>query len=150
MPPSNKVFIVHGHDDGVREAVARFVEKLGLEAIILHERPNKGRTIITKFREETEGVGFAVVLMTPDDVGGALGESTRPRARQNVVFELGFFIGALGPSRVAALVKGDVEHPSDFDGVVYISFDNGDWRMQLGRELHAADFAIDWNKVMRA
>lgn len=148
-----KVFIVHGHDDAARETVARFIEKLGFEAVILHERPNKGRTIITKFREEAAGVGFAIVLMTPDDVGGAapfVAGTLKPRARQNVVFELGFFIGELGPERVAALIKGDIERPSDFDGVVYISLDNGSWKAELTRELEVAGYAIDWNKAMRA
>ncbi len=147
------VFVVHGHDGEARLSIARFIEQLGFEAIILHERPNKGRTIITKFREEAADVGFAVVLMTPDDVGGVPGlvvNQLVPRARQNVVFELGFFIGALGPERVAALVKGHIERPSDFDGVVYISLDDGGWKMALGRELQAAGYDIDWNKVMRA
>jgi predicted nucleotide-binding protein len=149
MTTYNKVFIVHGHDDGTRESVARFIEKLGFEAIILHERPNKGRTIITKFREEAEGVGFAVVLMTPDDLGKAKDASDlNPRARQNVVFELGFFIGVLGPERVAAAMKGNVERPSDFDGVVYISLDQANWQSKLGGELKAAGFDVDWNKVM--
>ncbi|KAB1072247.1 nucleotide-binding protein [Methylobacterium soli] len=146
----HRVFIVHGHDEGAREAVARFIEKIGFEAVILHERPNKGRTIITKFREEAAGIGFAIVLMTPDDHGGRAGAETRPRARQNVVFELGFFIGELGPERVAALVKGDIERPSDFDGVVYIPLDHGHWQAGLARELEAAGFEIDWNKAMRA
>ena len=149
-----KVFVVHGHDGEARQTVARFIEKLGFEAVILHERPNKGRTIITKFREEAAGVGFAVVLMTPDDVGGkALSHAAgpvQPRARQNVVFELGFFIGALGQDRVAALVKGEIERPSDFDGVVYISLDDGSWRADLARELDAAGYNVDWNKAMRA
>ena len=128
----------------------RFLERLGFHAVILHERPNKGRTIITKFREEAAGVGFAVVLITPDDLGKAeKAADLRLRARQNVVFELGFFIGALGPECVAALVKGDIERPSDFDGVVYISLDEADWQMRLGRELQAAGYKIDWNKVMR-
>jgi predicted nucleotide-binding protein len=152
-PPAldlSKVFVVHGHDGEPREAVARFIERLGFEAIILHERPNKGRTIITKFREEAADIGFAVVLMTPDDVGKAeQAVELRPRARQNVVFELGFFIGALGPERVAALVKGDIERPSDFDGVVYISLDDADWHVRLGRELQAAGYKINWNQVMR-
>lgn len=144
----SKVFIVHGHDDGARESVARFVEKLGFEATILHERPNKGRTIITKFREESEGVGFAVILMTADDVGRAKDATDlKARARQNVVFELGFFIGVLGPERVAAAVKGNVERPSDFDGVVYISLDQADWKTRLGTELKAAGFDFDWNKA---
>jgi hypothetical protein len=120
----SKVFVVHGHDGATKAEVARFIEKLGFEAIILHERPNKGRALITKFQEEAEDVGFAVVLMTADDVGKAKADpDLKPRARQNVVFELGFFIGALGPERVAALVEGDTELPSDYDGVVYIALD---------------------------
>jgi predicted nucleotide-binding protein len=150
-PPSktpNKIFIVHGHDEGTRAIVKSFIEKLGFEAVVLHERPNKGRTIITKFQEEAADIGFAVVLMTPDDHGGKAGEAaTTLRARQNVVFELGFFYGALGAARVAALVKGEVEKPSDFDGVVYISMNSGNWQTDLGRELKAAGFPIDWNKV---
>ena len=143
MPPAtstaldlSKVFVVHGHDSAPKAEVARFIEKLGFEPIILHERPNKGRALITKFREEAAGVGFAVVLMTPDDLGKAeKAVDLNPRARQNVIFELGFFIGKLGPERVAALVKGDIELPSDFDGVVYISLDKEDWQAKLGREL---------------
>lgn len=147
---SRKVFIVHGHDEGPREAVARFLSDIAFEPIILHERPNKGRTIISKFREEAAEVGFAVILMTPDDVGKAKDQSdARPRARQNVVFELGFFIGALGPDRVAALVKGEIERPSDYDGVIYISFDKEGWQTKLGQELEAAGYEVDWNSVMR-
>lgn len=147
---SNRIFVVHGHDDGARESVARFLDKIGLVPVILHEQPNKGRTIVTKFREEAEDIGFAIVLMTPDDVGGKSKDSLRSRARQNVVFELGFFVGALGPSRVATLLKGDVERPSDFDGVVYIPLDQGQWKQALGKELEAAGYSIDWNKVMRS
>jgi Predicted nucleotide-binding protein containing TIR-like domain len=113
-PLPRRVFVVHGHDGEPREAVARFLERMGFEAIILHERPNKGRALITKLREEAEGVGFAVVLMTPDDEGAKAGGEPQPRARQNVIFELGFFIGAIGPARVAAVVVGDVERPSDY------------------------------------
>jgi predicted nucleotide-binding protein len=147
----SKVFVVHGHDGEARQTITRFIEKLGFEAVILHERPNKGRTIITKFREEASGVGFAVILMTPDDVGSTapfVEGQLRQRARQNVVFELGFFIGELGPHHVAALVKGEIERPSDFDGVVYISLDSGSWQMELSRELKAAGYTIDWNRVM--
>ena len=149
--PSRKVFVVHGHDEGPRESVAQFIEKLGFEAIILHTRPNKGRTIITKFREEAAGVGFAVVLMTPDDLGKAKEDpDLKPRARQNVILELGFFIGALRPEHVAALVKGDIDLPSDYDGVVYISMDKEDWRTKLAQEMEAAHYDVDWNKVMRS
>ena len=145
---SRRIFVVHGHDEGARETVARFIGQLGFEPVILHEQANKGRTIITKFREEANDAAFAVVLMTPDDHGGKAGAPTRQRARQNVVFELGFFIGALGPEKVASLVKGDVEKPSDFDGVVYISLDGGSWKIELAKEFKAAGLEIDSNKVM--
>jgi predicted nucleotide-binding protein len=144
---SRGIFVVHGRDGEHREAVARFLEQLGLEAVILHEQPNKGRALITKFREVASDIGFAIVLMTPDDIGGiGNGGEQHPRARQNVIFELGFFIGALGPDRVAALVSNQVERPSDFDGVVYIPIE-GDWRLPLCKELRAAGYDIDLNKV---
>ena len=145
-----KVFIVHGHDEGPREAVARFLMQLDFEPVILHERPNRGRTVITKFQEEAADVGFAVVLMTPDDSGGKSGDAPKARARQNVVFELGYFIGALGPERVVALVRGEIERPSDFEGVVYVKYDaSGGWKQQMGRELETAGFEVDWKKAMQ-
>jgi predicted nucleotide-binding protein len=145
----SKIFVVHGHDGAPKAEVARFIEKLGFEAIILHERPNKGRALITKFQQESAGAGFAVVLMTPDDLGKARdAPALNGRARQNVIFELGFFIGKLGPEHVAALVKNDVELPSDYDGVAYISLDT-DWQTKLGMELQEAGYKFDWNTMMR-
>lgn len=146
-PAARKAFVVHGHDEGAREAVARFLEKIGFEAIILHEQANQGRTIIEKIEAHGD-VGFAVVLLTPDDEGNTKGRPGQPRARQNVLLELGYFIGRLGRSRVCALKRGEVEIPSDFGGVVYETFDasNG-WKAALGRELQAAGFEIDWNQI---
>lgn len=110
---SNKVFIVHGHDELALQSLARFVEKLGLQAIVLKEQPNQGRTIIEKFEDSAREVGFAVVLLTPDDLGGVADNSApSSRARQNVIFELGYFAGALGRGRVCLLRKGDIEIPS--------------------------------------
>ena len=146
---ARKVFIVHGHDDGTRELVRRFLEKVGFEAIILHEQASQGRTIIEKFVAHSD-VGFAVVLLTPDDEGCEAGGTPRLRARQNVVLELGYFVGKLGRDRVLALRKGDVEIPSDFAGVVYENLDiGGAWRLKLGQELEAAGYNIDWNKAMK-
>lgn len=141
---SKRIFIVHGQDEGTKEAVARFISSIGYDPVILHEQPSKGRTIIQKFRDEASDVGFAIVLMTPDDEM----TSGERRARQNVILELGFFLGALGPDRVAAIVKGDLEKPSDFDGVVYIQF-NGSWKMDVAKELQAAGYDFDWNEVMK-
>jgi len=148
---SRRVFIVHGRDNEAKIEVARFLNKIGLEEIILHERPNAGRHLLTKFQEEAHGASFAVVLITPDDDGGIVGGPQRKRARQNVIFELGFFIGKLGPSHVAALVKGDVETPSDFDGIGYIGLDTaGGWKGLLARELNQAKVPFDHAKVFEA
>lgn len=149
LPFSSKVFIVHGHDDGARESVARFLERIELEAIILHEQANQGRTIIEKVVAHSD-VGFAVVLLTPDDEGCIKGGIPEPRARQNVLLELGYFIGRLGRERVCALKSGDLEIPSDFAGVVWESMDkSGGWKQSLARELDAAGYRVDWNKIMR-
>lgn len=144
------VFVVHGHDEKEMQTVARFLERIGLKALILHEQVNAGRTILTKFQEEAARAAFAVVLMTPDDEGGPKGGATKDRARQNVVFEFGFFFGALGMSKVAALVKGKVERPSDIDGLVYLSLDTDGWKNSLARELAAAGYQIDFQKVVSA
>lgn len=148
-PLSRRVFVVHGHDDGAREAVARFLEKIGFEAIILHEQANQGRTVIEKIEAHGEA-RFAVVLLTPDDMGCAKGGEPEPRARQNVLLELGYFIGRLGRNRVCALKRGTLEIPSDFAGVVWEKMDDsGGWKQALGRELQAAGHEVDWNRVMR-
>ncbi|CDZ66327.1 Nucleotide-binding protein containing TIR-like domain [Neorhizobium galegae bv. orientalis] len=149
---SNKVFLVHGRDNESKSEVARFLERIGLEVIILHERANLGRNLLTKFQEEAGDVGFAVVLITPDDEGGLEGApALEPRARQNVIFELGFFIGKLGAAQVAPLVKGDVVRPSDFDGIGYIALDSGGgWKGLLARELRAAKIPFDADKVFDA
>ena len=146
---SRRVFVVHGHDVGARETVARYLENLGLEAVILDEQASQGRTVIEKFEEEAD-VAFAVVLFTPDDVGYPKGkvEEKKPRARQNVVLELGFFIRALGRKRVCVLHKGGVEFPSDYRGVVYIELDDsGGWRQAVGKELRHAGVEVDLNRI---
>jgi len=147
---SKKVFIVHGHDEGSRESTARFVEKLGLSAIILHEQPSKGKTIIEKF-EDYADVGFAIVLLTPDDVGAPSASPNKllPRARQNVIFELGYFIGKLGRGHVAALYIEGVEIPSDYQGVIYVLFDkSGAWKYELAKELKTVWSDIDLSKLV--
>ena len=145
---ANQIFLIHGRDHGTKDTVARFLQGLGLDPIILHERPNQGRTIIEKF-EEYAKTSYAIALLTPDDVGGPDADKLRPRARQNVILELGFFWGSLGRGRVAALLKDNLEIPSDYDGVVYIELDDYDgWHMKLARELKAAGFEIDLNRSL--
>jgi predicted nucleotide-binding protein len=144
------VFIVHGHDEAARETLARFLERLGFEAVILHEQESSGSTVIEKL-EDFSDVSFAAILLTPDDVGAAV--SKRPnflkRARQNVVLELGYFIGKLGRKNVCALYRGEVELPSDMLGVVCVKLDEGGgWKVPLAKELMASGFCIDMNKLL--
>ena len=146
---AHKVFVVHGHDEGAREAVARFLEKIDLKAIILKEQPDQGFTIIEKFEAYADQVSFAVVLLTPDDIGSAVADpSHSARARQNVIFELGYFAGKLGRGRACLLRKGAVEIPSDLYGVIYTDLDSADgWKMKLVKELKAAKLEFDANKA---
>jgi predicted nucleotide-binding protein len=149
---SNKVFIVHGHDGELKESTARLVAKLGLEPIILHEQANKGRTIIEKFSDHANDTAFAIVLLTADDEGRKKTppgeEALRPRARQNVIFELGFFFGFLGRGRVCAIYEKGVELPSDLHGVLYVEHDEGGaWIFAVAKEIRAAGYDIDLNKL---
>lgn len=147
---SSTIFVVHGHDDAAKISVARFIEKLGLEAVILHEQPNAGQTIIEKFERHATTSGYAVVILTPDDIGASKDspDDVKARARQNVILELGYFCGALGRSRVSVLVKEGVEIPSDYLGVVYTSMDSGGgWQIQLAKELKSAGLQFDANMV---
>ena len=140
---SNRIFIVHGHNDKLKFEVARFVEKLGLEAIILSEQANNGKTIIEKIEENTD-VGYGIVLYTPCDKGGTAEtpyDAMKFRARQNVIFEHGYLIGKLGRDRVCALVDGDIEYPSDISGVVYISY-QGQWKHDIEQELKSIGYEI--------
>ena len=117
--------------------------------VILHEKPNAGRTIIEKFEAHGGSSGFAVVLLTPDDVGGPNRGDLRPRARQNVIGEMFWFAGKLGRGRICALKKGDLEIPTDFAGVVYTDIDDrGAWKADLLRELETAGYAVDWRKAL--
>jgi predicted nucleotide-binding protein len=148
---SKKVFIVHGHNEGIKQSVARLVEKLDIEAIILHEQPNKGRTIIEKFVEYSD-VNFAIVLLTADDIGRQSiksDDSLKPRARQNVILELGFFLGKLGRSNVCALYEEGVEIPSDYQGVIFVPLDDsGNWKFSISKELKEAGLDVDMNKII--
>jgi predicted nucleotide-binding protein len=140
-----KVFVVHGHDEVAKLSVARYLEKLELEPVILHEQPNKGMTIIEKV-EAFSDVAFAVVLLTLDDLPGVAGGLNR--ARQNVILELGYFLGKLGRSQVCALFKEGTDIPSDFKGVVFVPMDlGGAWHLLLAKELKQV-LDIDMNKAI--
>lgn len=144
------IFVIHGRDNETKETVARFLEHLDLEVILLHEQSNQGQTFIEKVEQHAQ-VGFAVALLTPDDVGALQEdvENLKPRARQNVIFEFGYFIGRIGRKRVCALAKGDVEIPSDYAGVIYISLDDaGRWKTELVKELKDAGIEVDANRAL--
>jgi predicted nucleotide-binding protein len=145
-----RVFVVHGHDSVAKLEVARTLESLGAEAVILHEQINQGRTLIEKFEKNAAEVDFACVLLTPDDLGYAAGKPSdvRPRARQNVVLELGYFVRALGRDKVWVGCSGDIELPSDYLGVVYHQLDEREWKWNLARELRAAGFTVDFEKLV--
>lgn len=145
------VFVVHGRNEGVRETVARFLERLELHVVVLREKPNQGRTIIEKF-EDYSDVGFAVVLLTADDRGGprdASYNAQTPRARQNVLLELGFFLGKIGRKRVCSLYEEGVEVPTDYLGVLFVPFDrDGAWKLTLAREIKAAGLPVNLDNAV--
>ena len=144
---NNKVFVVHGHDEALKEKVARLLEKQGLEAIILSEQATKGKTIIEKF-EENSDVGAAICLFTGDDIGKEKSEAVeKQRARQNVVYEAGYFMGKLGRERVIMLVDNGIELPSDLQGVVYT--DSESWKTEVLQELQSIGYGIDFNKLFK-
>ncbi len=146
---NRKIFIVHGHDDEMVQATARFVKQIGFDPVILKEQPNQDRTIIEKF-EDYADVPIAIVLFSPDDLGKAKDEdSLKPRPRQNVVFELGFFIGKLGRNKVVVLHKvvENFEMFSDFQGVLFEPFKDG-WELKVAKEIKTAGFNIDLNQLL--
>lgn len=146
------VFLVHGRDERWVQGVARFVEQFGLKITILREQSNQGRTVIEKFEDVAADIGFAIVLLTGDDRGGLADtkpSSYLPRARQNVILELGFFLGRLRRSHVCALYEHGVEIPSDYSGVLFVPIDeSGGWRLLLAREMKAAGLPIDMNRAI--
>ncbi|PMK14209.1 TIR domain-containing protein [Vibrio splendidus] len=142
----NKVFIVHGRDNEAKQEAARYIESIGLEAIILHEQASSGMTIIEKIEHYAGEADFAIVIYTPCDKGRGAFETTVParyRARQNVVFEHGYLMAKLGRKNVCALVKGQIETPNDISGVVYVSMDQaGAWKNDVNLELKACGYSL--------
>lgn len=146
---NNNIFIVHGHNVAVQQSVARTLEKLGLNPIILSEKPNAGNTIIEKF-EVNSDVGFAIILLTDDDEGKSKTDiDLKSRARQNVILELGYFIGRLGRKRILPLYSEGVELPNDIHGLLYIPIDKAEtWKFALVRELKEAGYSVDANSIL--
>jgi predicted nucleotide-binding protein len=149
----NEVFVVHGRDRGVRAEVEALLRRLDLEPIILEDRPNKGLpTVIEKLERETLPTGYAIVILSPEDWRRGAGEEAWPdgpnSARENVLIELGYFIGKLDRDHVTALHKLGAELPSDVLGVAYTPLDDGGaWRYKIANELREAGYDVDLNKL---
>jgi len=149
MVDHSNVFIVHGHDEVARLKLEEFLGKVGLNPIVLSHQADEGRTIIEKI-EKYSNVGFAIVLYTYCDDGKEKTESEyKKRARQNVVFEHGYMIAKLGRNKVCALRKGDIEIPSDYQGVIFKTMDeSGGWQIELAKELKASGYSVDMNSLL--
>lgn len=151
LRPMNKVFIVHGRDETYKEKVARFINSLGLEPIILHEQTSRSRTIIEKIDHYSNDVDFAIVIYTADDLGNIKCEAEKHnlnlRARQNVIFEHGYLIAKIGRENVIPLVLSEgLELPNDMSGIVYLI--NQDWKLSIAKEMKEAGYNVDFNKIM--
>jgi predicted nucleotide-binding protein len=140
---TQKIFVVHGRNEYYRQRVVNLLREWGCIPITLREQPNIGRTLIEKF-EEHANADYAVVLLTADDKGALATERNHlPRPRQNVVFEMGYFIGRMTRERVCALYQEGVELPSDLAGIVYVPLDSNDqWQQVLLDELRAVGFDL--------
>jgi Predicted nucleotide-binding protein containing TIR-like domain len=146
VPGDAPIFIVHGTDTVRAEEVARTVSgATGRKAIILRNEPNLGRTLIEKFEQHAAEASYAIIILTPDDKGSRASElETRPRGRQNVVFEMGYFYGQIGRANVSVLLAPGVERPSDMDGIAYITLDDDDaWKEEILRELQHVGFNVN-------
>jgi hypothetical protein len=141
---SRQIFVVHGRDYHLRDSLVFILRQLKFDPIVLQATPGKGRTIIENIEMEAANAGFAFVLYTPDDLGRLSGESEKPRARQNVVFEHGLLIGLLGRDRTCALTKGEVDLPADVHGLIYEPInDLAQESIKIARILKHAGYEVD-------
>ena len=139
------VFIIHGHDEQLKTEVQLLLERAGVRNVVLHEQPDKGRTIIDKLVEESQKSNYAIALFSPDD---KLDDGSN-RARQNVILEVGYFMGKLGKERIRLLINGDIEIPSDLQGILYEKYDKkGAWKMKILKELQAIGIFVDFDNVL--
>jgi predicted nucleotide-binding protein len=147
---NRRVFVVHGHDDGAKEAVTRFLAKLDMKPEVLHERPDEGTTVLDKLGVRAPN-DFAVFMLTADDIRQSSPQQNEEKdvMPRNAMFDLGFFLGSLGRERVVVLRKGNGVSPFDYYGVRNISLDDGAlWELLLARDMKRAGLAIDMNKAV--
>lgn len=143
------VFVVHGQNHGKLAEVKHLLGQLGIECCVLQDEPNSGQTIIEKFESHGGNASYAIVLLTADDIGGAKqNNEVQSRARQNVIFEFGYFCGKLGRHKTAVLYEPGVEIPSDLRGLAYVELDSsGAWKYRLADELSQDGYPVDKNKI---
>lgn len=145
---SDKVFIVHGHDELIISQVSEVLRKLGLEPVVLKDTANNGDTIIEKIERLSNEVGFGIVLYTACDIGGKNEQDLKPRARQNVVLEHGYLMAKIGRKNTMALIKDKVEAPSDISGLLYTPVDEHKaWQYKLVDELKASGYNVSKDKI---
>lgn len=143
---ANKIFIIHGHDEAMKKDVQLLLSRAELDDVVLHERPDIGRTIIDKLIEESSPACYAIALLSPDDITG----EGLYRARQNVILEIGYFLGKLGKSKVRLLKKGGIEIPTDLSGILYTHYDeSGSWKIRLLKEMKEVGIEIDIEKSLK-
>lgn len=151
-----KIFLVHGHDREARDQLELVLMRLGLQPFILQNADGGSKTIIEALEQHIyEEAAFGIVLLTPDDFGypKTKGEADRqPRARQNVILEMGMIMAALGRARMVILKKGALELPSDANGILYIEFNDHVREIvpKLAQRLQGAGFQIDPAKIAAA
>jgi predicted nucleotide-binding protein len=151
QPRTKKVFVVHGRDEISKTSLEVFLHEIGLEPVVLHRQADEGMTIIEKFEKHSD-VGYVFILLTPDEIAYLASEEDKPdserdkefRARPNVIFEFGYFVGKFGRSRVCCLYTGDVSLPSDVNGIIYKKFDKGieEVAYSIIKDLKASGYTI--------
>ena len=156
---SQKVFVVYGHDEVACDQLELVLRRLHLDPFVLGNTAGSGLTIIEALENEilspNNGKRFGIVLMTPDDMGYKQGDdpaNAAPRARQNVVMEMGMLIAAFGRARVAILKKGHLEVPSDANGIIYLPFNSHvkETTAKLCQRLEEAGFELSSNAIANA
>ncbi len=148
----NKIFIVHGHDERLKNQLEIFLTEIKLESVVLHRKADEGLTIIEKIEKHSD-VGYAFILLTPDDIGYPISEDSKPdqqrakekRARQNVIFEFGYFVGKLGRNRVCCLYKKGVALPADIVGMIYkqVSENVEEVAFSIQKDLKTAGYSVN-------
>jgi predicted nucleotide-binding protein len=149
VTPPSKVFIVHGHNDPLMYELSHYLQKARLDVIIFREELKRSQTVPEKLFDLAKQAGFAVALLTADDWGGKWNTaSLQPRARQNVVFEMGLFIGMLGRRKVCAVYEPGIEWPSDIQGIQSVKYvKDGTWKHDVAREIDATGIKVDFRRL---